>query len=293
MRLNWRTLLPVLGGLLLPVPLILAMATGVFNPTKVLSASEVPISPMLTAEQRQPLQSYHRECSRQADCEPPLGCLSDTRVHRDYCTDSECETDAQCPAGFACRPLATMERGPQVRYCIPPGVRKEGEGCISIPRDQDYACEAGLLCSEDWCGRPCRTSDPSSCPDGFFCADTTPGPACRPTCEGRECPEGQQCIRDREGASACAVVHGPNCQNEPCPEGGKCLTVFGSRRAGEVWMRCFPECGDGLPSCPEGFICHRTSCQKPCDPEGPNVCDPGFRCLRYTDKQPWLCRPDM
>ena len=43
--------------------------------------------------------------------------------------------------------------------------------------------------------------EPSSCPEGFFCADTTPGPACRPTCEGRDCPEGQQCIRDRKGAS--------------------------------------------------------------------------------------------
>src|SRR4051812_7390487 len=108
MRLNWRALLPVMGGILLPVPLVLILATGVFQPPQVHSANEVPVSPVLTAEERLPLQTYHRECSKQADCEPPLGCLSDTRVHKEYCTDSECEADAQCPNGFACRPLPTM-----------------------------------------------------------------------------------------------------------------------------------------------------------------------------------------
>jgi hypothetical protein len=291
MRLSWRKRLAVLSGLLIPIPLALLLASVLVQRPPPLTHKGRPVSPVLAFEERLRLQSYHRECTRRTDCEPPLGCLSDTRVRRTYCADSECVTDIQCPDGFACLPLPTVDDGPLVRYCIPPGLRKEGERCLPIPREPDHGCEVGLLCGADWCGRPCRLEDPTSCPSGFFCADTVPGPACRPTCEGRTCPEGQRCIRDQEGASACAVVHGPDCQHIPCPEGRKCLGGFGIDHPGHVWMTCYPECGEGLPSCPESFVCDRGSCRRRCDPVEPDTCELGFQCRRRDDDQPWLCRP--
>lgn len=252
------------------------------------------MSPVLSAEERLRLQTYHRECLRAADCEPPLGCLLDPRAGWFYCADSACSTDAQCPEGFACVPLPSNEEGPLVRYCIPPGVRKEGEACISVPGEREEACEPGLLCGQGWCGRPCQLDTPSSCPEGFFCGDTTPGPACLPTCEGRACPDGTRCILDDSaGASACAVVYGQDCQHTPCSEDRECIAIFGSRKAGHVWMKCSPECGKDRPPCPEGLVCNRRTCLKPCEPNGPNVCDPGFSCQKRVEQQPWLCQADM
>jgi hypothetical protein len=296
MRVNWRLLVAVLGGLLLPVPLVLVLASGFFPGPSDETSGGKHMSPMLSAEERLRLQTYHRECLRQEDCEPPLGCLLDTRYGWFYCADSECVTDAQCPEGFACLPQPTSEQGPLVRYCIPPGMRKEGESCVPIPRTPDKACMSGLLCGDGWCGRPCQPDKPSSCPEGFFCADTIPGPACRPTCDGRACPEGQQCIHDTGGASACAVVYGQNCEQKPCAEGRKCMAVFapGKENPGQhVWMECFPQCNKGLPPCPDGFMCEGRTCRKACDPNGPNVCDPGYSCQSRYAQQPWLCQSDM
>jgi hypothetical protein len=291
--MSWRVALGVVAGLALPVPLLWALAS-VMLPSPRQPREDARVSPMLTFEERSRLQSYHRECAKSEDCEPPLACLGNPTVMKHYCTDSECTVDTQCPEGFSCQPLPTAGAGPWVRYCIPHGVRKEGETCLSIPPDQDSACTPGLLCSRGWCGRPCQLDAPASCPEGFFCADTIPGPACRPTCEGRTCPEGQQCIRDsREAASACAVVYGRDCQHSPCGEGQKCLAVFSMKTQVSVWMECLPECGQGLPPCAPGLVCDRTTCRRPCAPDGPNVCEPGFKCLRYNDRQPWLCRPDM
>jgi hypothetical protein len=293
MRLNWRTRLAILGGLLLPVPLVLVLSSGLFHRPPVQATGGKPVSPVLSFEERQRLQTYHRTCLHGGDCEPPLGCLLDPRAGWFYCADSECVTDAQCPEGFACHPQETRDQGPLVRYCIPPGVRKEGEGCVSIPTTAENACEAGLLCGDGWCGRPCRLDDSKSCPEGFFCSDTTPGPACRPTCEGRACAEGQQCIHDLRGASACAVVYGQNCEQTSCSPGQKCIAVFGSSKAGHVWMECFPQCNKGLPPCPEGSVCEGRICRKTCDPQGPNLCEPGFTCQRRIPQQPWMCQADM
>jgi hypothetical protein len=296
MRVDWRLILAVVGGLLLPVPLVFLLTSGWFSRPVKEALGGRPLSPVLSAEDRLRLQTYHRECLYQADCEPPLGCLLDTRYGWFYCADSECATDAQCPEGFACRPQPTREQGPLVRYCIPPGLRQEGQSCVPIPREAEDACAPGLLCGDGWCGRPCQLDSPSNCPVGFFCADTIPGPACRPSCDGRACPEGQHCIHDQRGASACAVVHGQNCEQTPCAAGQKCMALFGPGKrdsAEHVWMECYPQCGKGLPSCPEGLVCERRSCLKPCDPNGPNVCEPGFTCQRRARQQSWLCQPDM
>lgn len=291
--MNWRLTSGVLGGLLLAAPLIWIFAKTMVQLPRAPKAEEVRLSPVLTEEARRQLMTYRRDCVHRADCEAPLGCLPNTRERRTYCTDSECETDAQCPERFTCVSLRTVEDGPLVRSCIPEGVRKEGESCIEVPLSQDYACEPGLRCAEGWCGRSCQLDNPATCPEGFFCADFSPGPTCRPTCAGRACPDRKACIRDRSGASVCAVVYGPDCQHQPCPAGKECVEIFASKRPGRVWMHCEPECSKELPSCPQGRICDQGLCLKPCEPSGPEVCDEGFRCQRYVDSQPWACRADM
>jgi hypothetical protein len=289
--MNWRLASGILGGVLLSLPLVLLIAGSMLQRPHTPFRGDVRFAPVLSHEERQRLQTYHHPC-RDSPCESPLACLSDTRVMGSYCTDSQCETDAQCPAGFTCVPLRTANHGPLVRDCITWGVRKEGESCFETPPAQEDACEPGLRCAEGWCGRPCALDNPASCPEEFFCADVFPGPTCRPTCEGRTCPEGQQCMRDTADASVCAVHYGPDCQRVPCPEGRKCEAIFPAKHQGSVWTECFPECGEGRPPCPEGLICDMHSCLKPCELNGPNVCDPGFRCQRYADSQPWACRPD-
>jgi hypothetical protein len=291
--MNWRVPVGVLVGLALPVPLIWALAGSMFPHSRQLPRDAAGVSPVLTSEERSRLQSYHRKCASREDCEPPLACLGSPRARKHFCTDSQCATDAQCPEDFSCQLLPSAEGGLLVRYCIPNGLRQERESCLSIPTDQESACAPGLLCGKGWCGRPCRLDEPTSCPRGFFCAQTIPGPACQPTCEGVTCPEGQRCIRDEGGASACAVVYGQDCQREPCPEGRECSAMFSARPQVKVWMECFPECGADRPPCAEGLVCDRTTCRKPCEPAGPNVCEPGFRCQRATDRLPWLCHPDM
>lgn len=294
MRLTWRPLLAVLGGLLLPLPLVLILAGGLFPRPSSPTVGGRPVSPVLSYEERLRLQTYHRECLYQADCEPPLGCLLDHRHGWFYCADSQCETDGQCPEGFTCQPQPTRDNGPLVGYCIPPGTQKEGSSCIPIPVEAHDACEPGLLCGGAWCGRPCQLDNPSSCPEGFFCEDTIPGPACLPSCEGRACPEGLRCIRDDlTKASVCVEVYGQDCQQTPCPEGRKCMALFGGRQAGRVLMECWPQCNKGLPPCAEGFVCEGRSCRKLCEPHGPNVCDPGLSCQKRTPRQSWMCQTDM
>lgn len=289
-----RMLLGVLAGLLLPVPLILVLATVLFPRPQPQRLEDPRFSPMLTEEERMSLQTYRRDCRKHTDCEPPLGCLLDTRIVKAYCTDSQCVLDAQCPAGFSCRPLLTTENGPLVRYCIPHGLREEGEPCFPTPSDQQSACAEGLLCSRGWCGRPCQLDKPTSCPAGFSCADSPLAPACLPTCEGRTCPEGQRCVRDdRGGASVCAMVYGQDCQRSTCAEGQKCVAVFSAKTQMSAWIKCWPECGKDLPACAPGMVCHRKMCRKPCEPDGPNVCEPGYRCQRPNEEQPWLCHADM
>jgi hypothetical protein len=291
--MNWRLMGGILGGLFLAAPLVLILASTMLQLPHAPAAGVGRLSPVLTEEARRQLMTYRRDCVHRADCEAPLGCLPNIRARRNYCSDSECETDAQCPERLSCVPLWTVDDGPVVRYCIPAGVRKEGESCIEIPSSQEFACEPGLRCADGWCGRSCQLDNPASCPEGFSCANFSPGPACRPTCEGRTCPPGQQCMHDRSGASVCAVVYGPDCQREPCPAGRSCDAIFPSRRPGVVWMHCDPECSEDLPACPQGRLCDQGLCLKPCEPLGPNVCDPGYLCQRYVDSQPWACRFDM
>jgi hypothetical protein len=292
---RWRAVLGALGGLLLAVPLMLLLWSATHERFRPTAPEETRVSPVLSNEQRKRLLTYHTHCTKAADCESPLGCLPDVRIRSHYCADSECETDAQCPVGSVCRMLDTVQGGPRVRQCIAVGVRKEGEGCLEPPPDRRDACGPGLLCGGrlGWCGRPCRKAESTNCPDGFFCADVSPQPLCLPTCEGRECPQGQQCIRAAsDGVSVCSVVYGTNCQQSPCPEGAECRASFESKRPGEVWMRCMSSCDPKDQVCPEGLVCHRNKCRQPCEPQASGACGTGYRCAQRKLDAPWLCEPD-
>ncbi|HVG61900.1 MAG TPA: hypothetical protein VNA24_25280 [Hyalangium sp.] len=292
---SWRKRVAVLAGVLLPLPL-LVLLWGLLKPEVPADGPPgVHVSPILTHDQRMRLVTYGRRCGPgQEKCEPPLGCFSDYRYPRTTCIDSECLTDEQCQEGEVCRRLATWGDGPQVRRCIPVGPRQEGDGCVSLPWDKANACAPEWLCSgrdEEWCARPCRLEDSKGCPEGFFCADTVPQPACLPTCKTRGCPSGQQCIPFSEGVSVCARVYGPQCQQTPCPDGRRCKVTYDPPHPGMVWMECVEECGDGLPPCGAGKVCDGWHCLPACDPHGPEVCGEGYHCSRRGEDRPYSCQP--
>jgi len=287
-----RRALGILLGLLLPVPLVLVLVLTTNGKASSGDSPDQGVSPVLSFEERQQRVTYERRCERREDCEPPLGCLFDQSILASYCTDSQCLTDAQCPEGFTCQTLSTLGEGPRVRHCLATGARREGEGCRSPPKDQQEACAPGLICGSGWCGRPCRLDEPTSCPEGFSCAEANPGLACQPTCDGRGCPDGQQCIRWGK-ASTCAVVHGTHCQQSPCAPGQQCTVRAVPRRPGEVWSECAASCDEARALCPAGRICLLGRCREPCEPANPGACGTGFRCGRHGNSQPWTCQPDV
>ena len=294
--MNWRM---VVGGcvcVMLPLPLVLLL-WGMLRPqVPAEPPAGVRISPMLDSEQRMRLVTYRRECDSSSECEPPLGCLYESRYLQAYCTDSQCMTDAQCPDGQVCQKLATDENGPLVRVCVPTGVRQEGENCQEAAKDKWHACADGLVCGGlkyNWCGRPCRLgAQAPECPEGFFCADTVPEPVCLPTCETRGCPEGQHCVRFDEGASVCARVYGPNCQQSPCSEDRVCRVLMAPPHPGKAWMECVERCGEGFPPCGPGKVCDAWHCLPGCDPQGPDVCGEGYTCGQVWGDAPFACHPD-
>jgi hypothetical protein len=297
-RTRWRTLLAAMSGLVVTLPLAWLFYVAMFGwgARVTVAQGKAPV-PMLSSEERRSLLTYERSCKSDADCEPPLRCFFSTRSMSRYCSDSRCVTDMQCKEGFTCRTQNTLSNGDPIRVCSLVGVRKEGEVCLSHASTLDYACEQGLLCNSR-CGRPCKVEDPSSCPEGFFChTGSEDGPSCLPTCEGRTCADGQQCVAlDRpalEGkhASICARVYGQDCRQNPCPEEQTCLLQLPPQSVDAVWMQCVSGCGADAPPCPEGTVCHQYVCHKSCTPEDPSSCAEGFVCQRKARREPWRCVP--
>ncbi len=246
--------------------------------------------PMLSPEARRSLLTYMRKCDTDADCESPLGCFVKNSSPFHVCLDSTCETDQQCDEGFSCVPLKTASGKALVRICSLIGERKEGERCGVLPAVREDGCARGLLCQRR-CGRPCRLDDPSTCPVGFFCSEGREGPAsCLPTCKGRPCPEGFQCLPRGRGASVCARVQGDDCRKNPCPEKHACRVLEPPQRPWELRTECRRLCDDDF-SCPEGSFCHEYECRKPCEPRAPEACGPGLTCGRYHPLEPWYCIP--
>jgi hypothetical protein len=290
---RWRVALGVLLGLLLPMPLVLLLKNVVQVGPGAFPPSDRPVSPVLEFEERLSRVTYQRECHKGSDCEAPLGCLHDRRTRTRYCIDSECTANEQCPEGQTCQALPTLDEGPLVRYCIPLGLRQEGEECFRPPSDKEYACGAGLVCAgmEGWCGRPC-SAEAAPCLQGFFCADVAPQAVCLPTCEKGGCPAGQKCVLYKEGVSRCAIVYGTNCQQSPCSEGRACEVFDVARQPDKVWMECVRNCGEGSLACPAGLACDVTRCRVTCDPQVPSICGEGYRCEKSKPDSPWVCQPD-
>lgn len=292
--MNRRTILSVSAGVLLPLPLVLLFG-GLLRPEVQREPSTGGrISPVLDSDQRARMMTYRRSCGVSSDCEPPLGCVFETRIARAYCTDSQCTTDAQCPEGQSCQTLASEGTGPLVRFCVPLGVRQEGESCVPLASDKENSCAPGLLCGgqSGWCSRPCSPGAVVGCPEGFFCADTSPQPVCLPTCETRGCAAGQHCVRFEDGASVCARIYGPNCQQSPCPDGRRCRVLPAPTHPGKVWMECLARCGESYPPCETGQVCDGWHCIPGCDPQGPQTCAEGYYCDRRREGRPFSCQPD-
>lgn len=296
---RWRTALGILAGLLLPLPLVLVLVAPWLGDAPG-AHGRARISPVLSADQRRQLATYQRTCQKSSECEPPLGCLnhvSNWRLTRHFCNDSECVTDEDCKPGNSCQVLMSEGDGPRIRACIPQGLRREGEYCESAPPNRDFACGPGLRCWERWCGRPCRADMRQGCPEGFFCSDDVAGAVCLPSCEGHGCPESQECVPFHEVGgqriSACVVVHGTNCEARPCREGHECAFNYTPSHPSEVWMACEQKCGEGLPACPAGRVCLHERCHQPCDPQQAGSCGEAMKCGQLAPGDPWLCLPDL
>lgn len=285
-----RILLVALPCILIPLPLV-GLILMAMSRQATPAPSETAVLPVLSLDVRRTLQTYERDCSSDADCDPPLGCFRIESELRSECTDSRCMEDKDCPEGFTCLAFKTRSGKALVRRCSLIGERKEGELCDPLATSLRLGCARGLLCQAGWCGRPCGTDDLSTCPTGFFCSEGREGPAsCLPTCEGRSCPEGQQCTPDEGGASFCMRTIGPDCQHTRCPDDHVCRLMSPPQRPWEVRTECRQLCDKKSP-CPEGTVCLRYECRRACDPREPSTCGPGLTCAHEYPSDPWYCMP--
>lgn len=290
---RWTVALAALGGLLLVAPLLGVLSMGAYGvPGARVTREGVQLVPRLSPEERRQRSTYQIPCQTDQDCEAPLVCFFNMRLGERYCADSSCITDAQCPPGFTCRSMPTGREDTELRVCTQVGLRKAGEECVLMPSTPRTGCEQGLVCN-GWCGRPCRKDAPGSCPEGFFCAEGHEGPSCLPTCAGRNCPEGQQCIRWGQDVSVCQTVHGQDCQRNPCPEGQRCLSQSRPDKPGHVWMECVASCRDDRRACPEGLVCAHGECRSPCDAQRPDSCGEQYRCRKLLKDDPYACLPRL
>ncbi len=110
-------------------------------------------------------------CRTDSDCPAGQGCVANRETRRFECMASDCEEDAHCFPGFACRAANGGDSGPIIRRCTPEGVRREGETCDSSYISRAGACREGLRCVSGICTVPCRLDDPASCPTGYLCKE--------------------------------------------------------------------------------------------------------------------------
>ena len=147
MRGAHRTWLAVLGGILLPLPLMwIAYAFLFKHPTDTSRTREALLIPMLSTLERAGTPTYKRVCRTDSDCDPRLRCFFSMVLGRRYCTDSRCMTDKDCPDSFTCQTYLAENKKDLIKTCSVVGVRKEGEVCSAFTIDLEYGCERGLVC---------------------------------------------------------------------------------------------------------------------------------------------------
>ena len=156
-----------------------------------------------------------------------------------YLYGNTCDPDGDIDVPLECNDTADCPEGMQ---CV------DGK-CVLIPCNDIGECPPGLVCFNGMCFKPCTPGTPGTCPPGFDCVEVEPGlHLCVPPgfpivpdvgCNGDvDCPEGFHCV-------------GGQCVQLPCDK-------------------------DGF--CPPGLVCVHGHCYKPCDPNDPNACPPGFEC---------------
>ncbi|ATB27456.1 hypothetical protein MEBOL_000898 [Melittangium boletus DSM 14713] len=291
--MKWREALVVLLGVLLPLPLLLAM--GILPIKLFLNSSErtfTKVVPMIPPGELRGLPSFLQHCDSQSDCDPPLACLKGQPMRPRMCTVSTCMTDLDCGEGFACRSIQAGER--ILRVCGVVGTAREGEWCLAMPFRQESACAPGLVCANRRCGRRCEPQNSPSCPSGFTCRSLdAEGPVCFSSCEGLSCPDGQRCVQEGNGISQCLRVSGQDCQNdEPCvaPQVCEISAVKASRRHVRMW--CALPCESLAHSCPEGFDCVAKRCRRRCSPDKPGSCASFEKCWSDGDTTSGFCLID-
>ncbi|HEX8434691.1 hypothetical protein [Archangium sp.] len=250
--------------------------------------------PWLTPGEFRELRTLRQPCREDAQCDPRLICFRDPRFPQRQCTASGCESDAWCAPYGVCRAMPLPGQRVALRACVFEGTREEGEQCLrwAPPGQREWACGEGLVCGlSGWCGRRCVPGKEGSCPEGFFCARGDPdGPVCQPSCEGRACPEGQECVRRAGGVSVCASVIGRRCLEKPCPENKVCETETMLAVVGAGWRTCVQPCGkDGDDTCPEDFRCHEGRCRRRCSTQQPGSCGATQFCVSTDDEGNGLC----
>lgn len=225
-------------------------------------------------------------CSTDGDCPSGQGCVPNRETHRFECMTSECEADAHCFPGFACRAISTGTSDLVIRRCVPEGVRREGETCDGDHASRAGACGEGLRCIHQVCAAPCRLEDPESCPAGYACTDSLDGPGCIPDCQQLGCPRGQQCKRLNTGESRCLARVSGTCPETPCAEGERCNMEV-ARGRGSFW--CARLCNPLRPdSCPSGYVCGRggggtSTCYRKCDSMNLDACGEGWMCSTVSE----------
>ena len=243
-------------------------------------------APVLTPLQTKGLITFGKTCTSGRDCEEPLSCAYDLWRNRFLCLASECRTDTDCPAGLACRVSGTKGPATGIRLCSIEGDRREGERCEMFSRKRATSCARGLLC-EEFCGRPCKLGDDSTCPDHSICAEGWNGPTCVPSCKGLTCPVGTECVELTREMSVCTRPSGTNCQRIPCPKGQRCQ-VERTRLPDAIGMWCGTPC-ENTASCSPGSLCLHGFCRRECSPKVAGSCPEGQTCTWYPDDQVGAC----
>lgn len=236
-------------------------------------------------------------CSTDGDCPPGQGCVPDRETRRFECMTSECEEDAHCFPGFACRSLSGGTSNLVIRRCVPEGVRQEGETCDSAHVSRASTCREGLRCIRQVCTAPCRLDDPRSCPAGYECTDSLDGPGCVPDCQKLGCPRGQECKRLNTHEYQCLSHVSGTCPEMPCAEGERCNQhVWRGRGAFWCARLCNPLRPDG---CPPGHVCGNggggtSTCYRACDHTDLDSCGEGWMCATVSeDFTLWGCQPTL
>lgn len=289
--MRWRTVLGVTVGLVLPA-LFISIHSGVARWEHRVQAGTLQgtrVVPILPRDEQRALLTYGRTCQSEKDCDPPLACLNLFPSDELICVDSSCQTDLQCKQGFTCRTRQTRGEGALVRRCVLIGSQKEGTPCFVSALGPEEACEQGLICAGDHCGRPCQLDVPGTCPEGFVCRAGLDGPSCQPFCKEGECPTGQECVGAGTDEAKCMIVLGENCQKQPCAQGQECnITQSPGKEAWTAEMGCVTPCDVKRP-CPEDSMCLLGGCRRRCGPDAQNVCGPRERCAKFPFDQLWLC----